>query len=129
MQNKIGFYLEELQKISKVKAQRDLKGTWYKNSFTYLDAFIDEVEEVKYEIKADRQCFLEDELGDLLWNYVCLLEHLELEGKVAKDQIFRRALKKYSERVSARNIQDNWDDVKERQKQELINEHQLNINK
>lgn len=129
MESKTGFYLEELQKISKVKAQRDLKGSWYKNSFTYLDAFIDEVEEVKFEIKAERKCFLEDELGDLLWNYVCLLEHLELEDKVDKLKVFRRALQKYSERVIARNTQDSWEDVKERQKKDLLSEHQLNINK
>ncbi|MEZ9626971.1 MazG nucleotide pyrophosphohydrolase domain-containing protein [Aliivibrio fischeri] len=129
MESKIGFYLEQLQKISEVKAQRDIQGTWYKNNLTYLDAFVDEIEEVKFEIKAERNCFLEDELGDLLWNYVCLLEHLELEGKVTKEKVFIRALKKYSERVTKRNSQGSWDDIKERQKTELLDEYHKSIKK
>ncbi|WP_146531849.1 MazG nucleotide pyrophosphohydrolase domain-containing protein [Vibrio cyclitrophicus] len=111
-----------LQMIAQVKAQRDLEGTWFNGSSTYLDALVEEVAEVKEELASGRQCFLEDELGDLLWDFVCLIEHLELEGKVDKERVFQRSVKKYSERVTERSLSETWDDVKLRQKLELKKE-------
>ena len=76
MESKSGRLLGELQKIAALKSQRDIKGTWFQGSSTYLDALVEEVAEVKAE------------LGDLLWDFVCLIEHLELEGKVDKERVF-----------------------------------------
>ncbi|MGI1988142.1 MazG nucleotide pyrophosphohydrolase domain-containing protein [Shewanella glacialipiscicola] len=121
--NKVGLLVELLQVVAQEKAQRDLKGTWFQGSHTYLDALADEILEVKTELQLGRKCFLEDELADLLWNIVCLLEHLELEGKVEQKQVFHRALKKYSERVTERLPYDTWNDVKARQKLELEKEY------
>ncbi|MBE3766181.1 nucleotide pyrophosphohydrolase [Vibrio parahaemolyticus] len=122
MESKSGRLLGELQKIAALKSQRDLEGTWFKGSSTYLDALVEEVAEVKEELKSGRQCFLEDELGDLLWDFVCLIEHLELEGKVDKERVFQRSVNKYSERVTERSPSETWDDVKLRQKLELKKE-------
>lgn len=118
----IGLLLGQLQTVAKDKAEKDLKGEWYQGYQTYLDALSDEILEVKAELELERRCFLEDELGDLLWNTVCLLEHLELAGKIDKNQVFRRAVIKYSERVIERQKGETWNDVKSRQKQALKNE-------
>lgn len=122
MESKSGRLLEELQKIAALKSQRDIKGTWFQGSSTYLDALVEEVSEVKEELLSGRQCFLEDELGDLLWDFVCLIEHLELEGKVDKERVFQRSVSKYAERVTNRPPGETWDDVKLRQKLELKKE-------
>lgn len=123
MESKPGRLLGELQKIAALKSQRDIKGTWFQGSSTYLDALIEEVAEVKAELYSDRQCFLEDELGDLLWDFVCLIEHLELEGKINKDRVFQRSVNKYAERVTNRSPGDSWDSVKLRQKLALQKEY------
>ncbi|MEZ8141678.1 MazG nucleotide pyrophosphohydrolase domain-containing protein [Enterovibrio sp. FF113] len=120
MVNDSGKFLEQLQLIAKVKAERDLEGTWFKGSVTYLDALVNEVAEVKEELCLKRQCFLEDELGDLLWNFVCSLEHLELEGRIDKAAVFERVHKKYAERVTKRKDGESWDEVKAQQKQALL---------
>lgn len=111
-----------LQLVAQEKAKRDLAGTWFKGSETYLDALSDEIVEVRAELDSNRQCFLEDELGDLLWDFVCLIEHLELEGKINKKQVFKRALKKYSERVTFRAEDETWESIKKKQKVELQQE-------
>ena len=125
MDTKSGQLLVELQQIAAQKSQRDLKGTWFKGSSIYLDALVEEVAEVKEELALGRQCFLEDELGDLLWDFVCLIEHLELEGKVDKERVFQRSVNKYSERVTKRCPSETWEDVKSRQKLALQNENTL----
>lgn len=122
MEIKSGELLKQLQDIATIKSQRDLQGSWFKGSSTYLDALVEEVTEVKEEITLGRQAFLEDELGDLLWNFVCLIEHLEVDKKIDKERVFRRAVKKYSERVAERASNETWDDVKARQKLELQKE-------
>lgn len=122
METNSDILITALQQVAKTKAQRDLTGTWFKGSETYLDALSDEIAEVKSELDSNRQCFLEDELGDLLWDFVCLIEHLELEGKIIKKQVFRRALKKYSERVTFREEDETWESIKQKQKLELQQE-------
>ncbi|WP_194439563.1 MazG nucleotide pyrophosphohydrolase domain-containing protein [Vibrio fluminensis] len=122
MDTKTGRLLLELQKIAAQKSQRDLEGSWFTGSSTYLDALVEEVTEVKAELSSGRQCFLEDELGDLLWDFVCLIEHLELEGKINKERVFQRSVNKYAQRVTERSPDETWDDVKLRQKLELEKE-------
>jgi NTP pyrophosphatase (non-canonical NTP hydrolase) len=121
--NKVGLLVEQLQVVAQEKAQRDLKGTWFQGSQTYLDALTDEILEVKTELQLGRKCFLEDELADLLWNIVCLFEHLDLEGKIDQKQVFQRAFNKYSERVTDRLPDESWNDIKARQKIKLEKEY------
>jgi NTP pyrophosphatase (non-canonical NTP hydrolase) len=78
---KVGQLVEQLQVVAQEKAQRYLTGTWFQGSQTYLDVLADEILDVKTELQLGRKCFLEDKLADLLWNIVCLLEHLELETR------------------------------------------------
>ncbi len=114
--------LSALEQIAQVKSQRDLEGTWFKSCDTYLQAMIEEVGEVRAEIASGRQCFLEDELGDLLWNFVCVLEHLNIEDKIDKQKVYERAVQKYKERVTGREPGESWESVKKRQKLELCRE-------
>ncbi|WP_057180484.1 MazG nucleotide pyrophosphohydrolase domain-containing protein [Colwellia marinimaniae] len=108
--------LERLIDVVKIKIIRDQKGTWSKGSTTYLNALFDEINEVKEELSSGKQCFLEDELGDILWVYLCFVHNLEVEGKVSMSRVFERSLIKYSERVNGINNGDCWDKIKKKQK-------------
>lgn len=58
------------------------------------------MEEVREEFFPENQIYLEDELGDVLWNYFCFLKSLEMEGKISSvEKIFERSYIKLSERI------------------------------
>ena len=92
-----------------------------------LDAIVKEAQEVKEEIKPNNSPYLEDELGDILWGWIALVEKLKRQGFVGThEDIFRRMLKKYQERIEpldgTMRDYDTWKEVKERQKQSLEEE-------
>ena len=70
---------DELYAIATRKSQYDQTNTWFKGVETYLEAIGKEVDEVREEIREDRLCHLEDELGDVLWNYLNVLKALARE--------------------------------------------------
>ena len=111
--------LDILMEVVKRKISRDKKGTWSKGSITYLEAFSDEIKEVKEELSSGKQCYLEDELGDLLWVYLCFVHNLEIEGKVSMSKVFERSLSKYQERVEGINNGECWEQIKAKQKLKL----------
>ncbi|MDD3145418.1 MAG: MazG nucleotide pyrophosphohydrolase domain-containing protein [Candidatus Gracilibacteria bacterium] len=98
---------------------------FYKGNKTYLDGIRDELYEVEDEIKEKNSVYLEDELGDVFWNYLCLLHSLENEGKITNaEKVFERCYKKFGERVGYDGDGGhNWQEVKDKQKQELKLEH------
>ena len=51
---------------------------WYK---TYLKWLYDELDEAKAEIKKDNSVYLEDELWDVFWDYISLLNSLPVSKK------------------------------------------------
>ena len=52
------------------------------------------------EIRPNNKAHLEDELGDILWGWLALVEKLKQDGFVGThEDIFRRTLKKYEERI------------------------------
>jgi len=92
-----------------------------------LDAIISEVEEVKDEIKPNNRAYLEDELSDILWGWLGLIENLKSEGLVGSHEaVFKRALKKYEERILPLKgtSEDHaiWKEVKRKQKEGLVEE-------
>ncbi len=92
-----------------------------------LDAIVKEAQEVKEEIKPNNRPYLEDELGDILWGWIALVEKLKRQGFVGThEDIFRRMLKKYQERIEpldgTMRDYDTWKEVKKRQKQSLEDE-------
>ena len=97
------------------------------NPYWLLDAIVQEAQEVKEEIKPNNSPYLEDELGDILWGWILLVEKLKRQGFVGThEDIFRRMLKKYQERIEpldgTMRDYETWKEVKKRQKQSLEDE-------
>lgn len=108
--------------IAKRKAEFDKDNTWYAGASTYLSEMKKEVDEVIEEIPNKRICYLEEELGDVLWDYFNAVLSLEKEQGVKLDSIINRACRKYDERVMAIENGISWDEVKNKQKQLLEQE-------
>ena len=113
---------DELLSIATRKSEFDLTNTWFKGVETYLVAIGKEVEEVREEIAEYRLCYLEDELGDVLWNYLNVLKALEREKGIDPQKVLGRACKKYQERVSVIECGGSWESVKSKQKEALSEE-------
>jgi len=121
--------IKKLIELVAYKKQLDQKRAEPKftNNKWLLDAIITEVEEVKEEIKPNNKAYLEDELSDILWGWLSLIENLKSEGLVGShEDIFKRALKKYEERIlPLKGTNEDyaiWKDVKKKQKEMLVKE-------
>jgi len=95
---------------------------------TYLDSIIEEVEEAKVEIKPHNSVYLEDELWDILWDYINMLHCFEKEWYINQEKVFERCLKKYKKRIDSMQKWVSWDEIKISQKQELTTEHNIKYN-
>jgi len=123
--------IEKIKKLAKSRIQEfiDTKNPWYKWHQTYIEWIDDEWQEVKDEIKLNNSVYLEDELWDLFWDYMCLLNSLEQEWLItSQEKVFERCYKKFSERICAVRKcipgQDwVWKQVKEKQNKEKKEEH------
>ena len=104
---------------------------FYKWHMTYFDWIKDELEEVKAEIMDNNSVYLEDELWDIFWDYLCLLHALENEWKITSvEKVFKRSYAKFSGRVWVDwDGWFEWDKVKAKQKEELKKEHDKIYNK
>ncbi|KZN62110.1 hypothetical protein N473_21430 [Pseudoalteromonas luteoviolacea CPMOR-1] len=120
--------LKSLLDIAKRKYVYDQTNSWYSGSETYLSALKDELAEVLEEIPKQRICHLEDELGDILWNYLNIILALEKESGIDMHSIFNRAVKKYEQRVSTIEQGGSWLGVKEKQKK-MLEEEQSKVKK
>lgn len=108
----------------KYKVYERINPNW--NSITmYLDGLRSEVQEVEQEIKDNNLVYLEDELWDILRDYMNLLHILEKQEKIrSRRDVFKRSFDKYSERIDDKEKWILRKDTKEKQKKRLINEHQ-----
>ncbi|HAS6347253.1 nucleotide pyrophosphohydrolase [Vibrio sp. IRLE0018] len=113
---------EQFLEVVRRKAKYDQSNTWYLGPQTYLHELKKEVDEVLEEIPRARTCYLEDELADVLWDYLNAVLALEKESDVRLDSILRRAHLKYDQRVAAIESGSDWDNVKATQKQALEQE-------
>lgn len=96
----------------------------WNNAEMYLKWLIDEVKEVWDEIKDKNSIYLEDELWDILWDYLNVLFYLEKEWKITSwKKVFERSFGKYTERVSDQWKWILWKQTKEKQKARLQEEH------
>ena len=96
---------------------------WYSWSETFWKAIEKEIKEAKEVL--DNKVYLEDELWDVLRDYLCLLYALESEGKITSaEKVFERCWRKFSERVNVEDGSDNWDweKIKRVQKERLKKE-------
>lgn len=117
--------IDKLIEIAKRKSEIDKDNSWYQGSSTYLVEIKKEVDEVVEEIPKDRLCYLEDELGDVLWDYLGIVLSLGKEKGVKLESIIERACRKYEERISAIENDISWDEIKQKQKSELEREQSL----
>ena len=124
--------MQKLINLVSYKHQLDLK----RDEPKYMDynwitqAIVDEVEEVKEEIRPNNIAHLEDELSDILWGWLTLVENLKAKGYVGShESIMKRALKKYEERIlplyGDERDHEIWREVKGRQKEALKREQDL----
>lgn len=96
------------------------KNQSWNNPTTYMQGIQDELEEVKVEFEANNTIYLEDELGDILRDYLNLLHTLERNGKIRSvDHVISHSLTKYSERVTNHINWIDRKDTKNKQKKEL----------
>jgi len=98
--------------------------SWYKWSKTYWENLKWEISEAEDEIDINK-VYLEDELGDVLWDYLCLLNSLKSEWKVTSvEKIIDRALTKFSGRINKDTWDYNWDwqEIKKIQKKQIEEE-------
>lgn len=115
-------HIAQILNLVKEKYKIDVQHDWSEGSSTYFREMKKEIEEVEEELEVNRKCYLEEELGDVLWDYFNLLYNLEVEGKVELSEVFRRALQKYEERMAAIGRGETWSTVKELQKKRLAEE-------
>jgi len=121
----------KIKKLAKSRIQEfiDTKNKWYYWHKTYVDWIDDEWQEAKDEIKPNNSVYLEDELWDVFWDYMCLLNSLEQEWLISsQEKVFERCYKKFSERIWAVRQSIPWQDwiwkqVKEKQNLEKAKEH------
>ena len=123
----IGNHVDKLLTIVTTKQKATDPASWQGDSTTYINELHKELNEVAQEIGINRQCYLEDECGDLLWDYLNLLKSLEQEGEINISRVFQRAQEKYEERWQALQSGISWQAIKEIQKERLAQE-QANIN-
>lgn len=119
--------LPDIMKLAEIRMKHLHAGGWhgfYKWPKTFIDWLIAEIDEVKVEFEEEKRVFLEDELGDVFWDYICLLDSLELNGKISKQKVFERCYRKFSERLNVIDGSDNgdWQQVKKKQKEILMSE-------
>lgn len=123
--------LLDIMKLAEIR-MKHLHAWWWYGFYrwpkTFIDGIINEIEEVKVEFEQDKRVLLEDELGDVFWNYICLLESLEFEWKISREKVFERCWVKFSERLNREDGSDNgdWQVVKKKQKERLLAEQSLN---
>lgn len=98
---------------------------WYEWYNTYIKWIKSEFDEAIDEIKERNSVYLEDELWDIFWDYICLLNSLEQDKLINKEKVFERCYKKFQERLwdSPEFEHVNWKETKEKQKKELEKEH------
>jgi NTP pyrophosphatase (non-canonical NTP hydrolase) len=120
--------MEEVTKLLAIVAEKqkiDQGRNWSNGSATYFEELQKELVEVQAEVEAGTRVHLEDELGDVLWDFLNTLVCLENEGKITASEVFRRSLHKYVERVSGIKEGKTWDEIKIKQKAELKAEEDL----
>jgi len=96
---------------------------WYKWPKTHINEIKWEIEEMEKEFKINNSVYLEDELWDIFWDYMCILDWLEQKWYINKEKVFKRCYKKFSKRLENIKKWILWDETKIKQKKELLKEH------
>jgi NTP pyrophosphatase (non-canonical NTP hydrolase) len=120
--------MEKIRKLAeaRVKFLVSVGNSWYKWSSSYLERLRKEVEETKEQYKDNNSVYLEDELGDIFWDFFCLSYSLQNEWKITSiEKVLERCYKKFSGRTwNDWNTIWDWEIIKAKQKEELKKEHE-----
>ncbi|MBF9002529.1 MazG nucleotide pyrophosphohydrolase domain-containing protein [Vibrio nitrifigilis] len=119
--------LDQLMTIAERKKCLDHNSDWFQGPDTYLSGLVNEIAEVRQEIESRRTVYLEDELGDVLWDYVNVLVALRDSHGIDVERVFQRAVNKYEQRISGIEKDQLWDDIKQIQATTLAQEHAIAI--
>jgi NTP pyrophosphatase (non-canonical NTP hydrolase) len=111
-----GNEFEQLFAIAKRKNRVDQTSSWSQGSETYFKEIFSELDEVKAELESGNTSLLEEELGDVLWDYLNLLIHLDSEQKISINRVLLRCIEKFDERVTGIEQGESWQAIKARQK-------------
>jgi len=86
----------------------------------YKKWLIWEIEEAFDEIKEDNSVYLEDELWDIFWTYITLLQWLKKRWYIESvEKVFERSYKKFAWRmdyVIKNDYPNSWKEIKDIQK-------------
>ena len=134
------------QLISVVSANPLYNGFFQEVDWSYyIQGIRDEINEVEEELQTRTKDILpngvsklEDELGDVLWDCLSLIEKLNYDGLIDKNKICEHTRNKFLERlpfVRDKNFaseneictQDYWGQAKKKQKQRGITPQQTNL--
>lgn len=115
---------EKILKIAQDKIDYDTSWKSWMDPDVLLafDWLIDEAQEAKEEYINKKQVYLEDELCDIYWTIIRITELLSQENAIDKNRIFQRIEKKYSGRVYWLQEWKTWNEIKQTQKAELLEE-------
>ena len=124
--------IDKLIELASLKDNIDKKRgeTKYFEDDWIIGELLSEIKEVKDEIHPNNKPFLEDELGDILWGWLVLVQKLKSKGFVdSHEAIIQRVIKKYSQRMRSligdSSDDKRWQEVKEQQKEALKQEQEL----
>ena len=117
--------IDSLFSLAKRKYGIDSSKKTLQGSQTYFEEISKELEEVKQALETSYGPSIEDELGDVLWDFCNLLENLEQEEKITIKDVFKRAQEKYSQRILGVEQGLNWNDIKKDQKAQLEQEENV----
>ena len=111
--------LEPLMDLVSRKSKIDQSSGWSDGSSTCLAELKKEIDEAEVEIKHGNVVYMVDELGDVLWDYLNLVNCLNHEVGVSLEEILLRCNEKYQERISGIESGQTWQDIKTHQKERL----------
>ena len=120
--------IEKLLNLARKKNTIDSRHDWSHGSCTYFSELKKELLEVEEELPLGRKCYLEDELGDVLWDYLNALVCLEEEKGINIESVFNRAVQKYQERIAGIENGVSWKKTKEKQNSRMLVEYETDIN-
>lgn len=118
------FLNEYMSMVKKIREFRRTDRPEWHDSLVYLQGLKDEIIEVQDEILDDNVIYLEDELSDILWDYMNFLYLLEDGGKIDSwKSVFKKSMSKYDERITDQLNGVTRKETKEMQKARLKKEN------
>jgi NTP pyrophosphatase (non-canonical NTP hydrolase) len=124
----MNFY-EKIRSLSgkRIESYLEWNDPFYGWSGTYFSKLVEEVSEAACENMENNKIYLENELGDIFRDYMCLLQSLKAEWKIESiDSVLERSYNKFIQRVGEHGkwLSTPWDEIKKIQKEALKKENE-----